>query len=332
MRRTRKLLRPFSAAAAVRCRAYSLGLQRVLTDFGADHSFAQAAAKVKEHYLIDVPISAARKHTHRHAEQIKQMETPSDDLPERGVTQVIAETDGCLIPIVKIAAKGPKDRRKRRQLDWQEARLSLAYRAGSVDKHYQATLQAVEVAGAQLLECAKRAGAGQNTRVHCVGDGAGWIVRQVGERFGERATYLIDFYHVSEYLAKAAEAITTQPQRWRSRQQQRLKGNRVGKVIDELTAHLEEEEEEGAAAPVRACWRYLSNRVANLDYKGAIGAGLPIGSGEIESGNRSVIQARLKRSGAWWKEANAENMLALRSRRASGEWQSYWDTLWQAAA
>ena len=46
--------RTFSAAAAVRCRGYSLGLQRLLTDFGADHSFAQAVAKVKEHYLIEV--------------------------------------------------------------------------------------------------------------------------------------------------------------------------------------------------------------------------------------------------------------------------------------
>jgi hypothetical protein len=102
---------------------------------------------------------------------------------------------------------------------------------------------------------------------------------------------------VSEYLAKAAEAISSAAPRWRRKQQGRLKGNRVGKVLDELTAHLEGEEAEGDEAPVRACWRYLSNRLANLDYQGALEAGLPIGSGEIESGNRSVIQARLKRSG-----------------------------------
>jgi hypothetical protein len=331
LRRTRKLLRPFSAAAAVVCRGYSLGLQRVLTDFGADHSFAQAVAKVKEHYLIEVPLSAARHYTQKQAAQIQQSQPETASLPDGGVAQVIAETDGCLIPIVRIAAKGPKDRRKRRQLDWQEARLSLAREAGSLAKHYQATLQAVEVAGGQLLECARRAGAGQKSRIHCLGDGAGWIVRQVEERFGGQAKYLIDFYHVSEYLAKAGEAISREPQRWRSRQQERLKGNRVGKVLDELKAHLEEEEEE-EPAPVRACWRYLSNRLTNLDYKGALGAGLPIGSGEVESGNRSVIQARLKRSGAWWKEENAEAMLALRTLRASGQWQSYWDDLRQAAA
>ena len=288
-------------------------------------------AKVKEHYLIELPASAARFYTQKHATQIKQSQPQAVSLPAAGVAQVIAETDGCLIPVVKIGAKGPKDRRKRRQLDWQEARLSLAYRAGSVDKHYQATLQEVDVAGAQLLECARCAGAGHNSRIHCVGDGASWIVRQVEERFGEQGSYLIDFYHVSEYLARAAEAISQQPQKWRRRQQERLKSNRVGKVLNELTAHLEEEEEE-EQAPVRTCWRYLSNRLSNLDYKGALEAGLPIGSGEIESGNRSVIQARLKRSGAWWKEENAEAMLALRTLRASGQWESYWKELRQAAA
>ena len=55
-------------------------------------------------------------------------------------------------------------------------------------------------------------------------------------------------------------------------------------------------------------------------------------TGEIESGNRSVIQARLKRSGAWWKEENAEKMPALRTLRASGQWETYWQDVRHAAA
>jgi hypothetical protein len=315
-------------AAKVNCRGYSLGLQRILTDFGADHSFAQASAKVKEHYCIEVPASAARSYTFKHASQMRERQEQAHSLPRGGVAQVIAQTDGCLIPMVKTAKNGAKDRRKRRQVDWQEARLSLAYRAGSLKKVYRATLKEVEVAGRQLLSCAQRAGAGQQSHIHCLGDGAGWIVKQVEERFGGQAKYLIDFYQVSEYLAKAAEAISREPQAWRRKQQERLKSNEVGKVLAELTAHLEEVDEE--PAPVRGCCRYLKNRLGNLDYQGALEAGLPIGSGEVESGNRSVIQARLKLSGAWWKEENAEEMLALRTLRASGEWESYWADLRQA--
>ena len=78
--------------------------------------------------------------------------------------------------------------------------------------------------------------------------------------------------------------------------------------------------------PAVKCLNYLSKRLHQLDYKGALEAGLPIGSGEIESGHRSVIQARLKIPGAWWDIDNAENMLALRTIRANGLWNQYWTT------
>jgi hypothetical protein len=270
--------------------------------------------------------------TQKHAERLRQQAELATKLPIKGVRQVIAETDGCMIPIVKIAAKGPKDRRKRRLLDWQEARLSLARRADCVSKHYQATLAKVEQAGAQLRDCVIQAGGGQATAIHCVGDGAAWIVRQVEQQFNGQASYLVDFYHLSQYLAKAGESIRAGDRRWLQRQQERLKANRVSEVLKELTVKLESEEVADEQAWVRACVRYLKNRLNYLDYQGAIAANLPIGSGEVESGHRSVIQARLKLSGAWWKEENAEAILALRTMRASGQWQSYWDRVWQAAA
>jgi hypothetical protein len=67
-----------------------------------------------------------------------------------------------------------------------------------------------------------------------------------------------------------------------------------------------------ADAPVRACHRYLSSRLDHLDDQSALAQGLPIGSGEIESAHRYVVQQRLKRPGAWWAPDNAEAMLALR--------------------
>ncbi|SCA63425.1 hypothetical protein SCG7086_AR_00070 [Chlamydiales bacterium SCGC AG-110-P3] len=54
---------------------------------------------------------------------------------------------------------------------------------------------------------------------------------------------------------------------------------------------------------------------------------LPIGSGEIESAHRTVIQRRLKISGAWWLPETAKKMLALRCMRANGEWEKYWEEL-----
>ena len=48
------IVRPFSEAAAVHCRGYSLPLQRVITDFGADVPFGQIPKKLQEHHGIKV--------------------------------------------------------------------------------------------------------------------------------------------------------------------------------------------------------------------------------------------------------------------------------------
>ena len=68
----------------------------------------------------------------------------------------------------------------------------------------------------------------------------------------------------------------------------------------------------------------LCARREQLDCAGARRDGLPIGSGEVESGHRHVIQQRLKLAGGWWKANNAEAMLGLRVARANLLWNSYW--------
>ncbi|MBK7765237.1 MAG: hypothetical protein IPI44_03550 [Sulfuritalea sp.] len=80
-------------------------------------------------------------------------------------------------------------------------------------------------------------------------------------------------------------------------------------------------------APVRQCFRYITNRPGQFNYQEAIAANLPIGSGEVESAHRYVIQKRLKLPGAWWLKDNAQAMLNLRTARANNRWDYYWDAL-----
>ena len=96
-------------------------------------------------------------------------------------------------------------------------------------------------------------------------------------------------------------------------------------MLKTLESHLEDEGVPTNQAPVRACYRYLSNRTGQLDYKTALENDWPIGSGEIESAHRYIIQERLKLPGAWWKAANADSMLALRIVRANELWDDYWE-------
>ena len=330
-------LRPFSLRAGVSSRRYSLPLQRALTDFGADAPFAEVVKKMREHYGVEVSASAAREMTESHGERMRQQQ--EDQLigrlgPEAGWERVITEADGSLIPVVRNDAVGEvegADRRKRKELIWREARLCLAHEPGRVRARYAATLGDVQATGARWLDCVVRAGAGAKTQIHCVGDGAAWIALQAEQSFGQQATYLVDFYHVSEYLSAAAEVIAPGSARaWLKWQQARLKENDLDAVLAQLRPHLEPARKPDAEAPVRVCHRYLINQREHLDYKSALTQNLPIGSGEVESGHRYVIQARLKRPGAWWKEENAEKMLALRINRANDEWESYWQQQRQA--
>jgi hypothetical protein len=156
-------------------------------------------------------------------------------------------------------------------------------------------------AGKQLYDCAIQAGFGKRTQLHAVGDGATWIADQIDHQFGAQGSYLIDFYHICDYLAAAAKACAPMNEKvWLDKQKDLLKQNDYQSVLGELESFLEADTIEAQNAPVRACHRYIKNRPHQLDYKAALAQGLPIGSGEIESAHRYIIQQRLKLPGAWW--------------------------------
>ena len=119
---------------------------------------------------------------------------------------------------------------------------------------------------------------------------------------------------------------------WMEEKKDWLKDNRWKDVLGALRPCLEPAHVSDPEAPVRACFRYISNHSNFLDYKGALAAGLAIGSGEIESGHRYVFQNRLKISGAWWKMENLRKMIALRVLRANGGWEDCWSNVHQQAA
>ena len=184
------------------------------------------------------------------------------------------------------------------------------------------------------------AGWGLQTRIHGLGDGATWIHRQYQQIFGTcPGGYLLDFYHVCEYLAAAGAGGAATHSRWLEVQKKRLLEGHPKRVLAALEPYFENQPNDNAEAkaeaeaeaPIRAAYRYLSNRMEQLDYPTAIEKELPIGSGLIEGGHRHVLQHRLKISGAWWKEENLQDMAHLRVCRANLQEDKYWDHQRKAA-
>lgn len=306
----------------------------MVTDFGADVPYAQVMDKLVEHYGIVLSESTITRIAQTHAHRIFEAQKRCDDWPvQAGSAIVIAEMDGGMVPIVQ-TDESQLDRRKGKVLLWKEAKLCLAHAQGSCTPVYGGTLQGdVAEAGKQLFACAVDAGFGHQSRLHAVGDGASWIAAQVEEQFGDNGRYLVDFYHVCEYLNDAAQVIVSKSQveTWMDEQKELLKTQGALPVIEALHPHLEAPTVPEPDAPVRRCHRYLSQRIPQLEYQGALAQGLPIGSGEIESAHRYIVQQRLKRSGAWWRVDHADHMLALRLNRANGRWSDYWAAKKQAA-
>ena len=314
-------------------------MQRRMVDFGVDESFEKACDKMREHYSVIIPPSSMRIKTLRHGEEMRDNERLESEIPEEGgVDCLISETDGTMVPIVDTFEKAdddgnPIDKRKTRKVRWKEGRLSLSHPKGSVSPTYGATLGDQDLTGDHLLNCTILAGMDQNSKVHCVGDGAPWIYDQVDRVFATQADFLIDFYHLCDYLSAASKICA--PDKfsvWMEEQKKRMKQNKVSEVIEALQPHIEPDSVPSKDAPVRRCYCYITNRHSQFDYKGALENGLPIGSGEIESAHRYVIQKRLKIAGAWWKEENAHNMLAIRTLRANKDWDEYWANYCKKAA
>lgn len=329
-------MRPFVAGARVHHRGVSRPLQRVVTDFAADAPFARAMDKLVEHYGVLLSESVIRRVTLTHARHLFETDVPQEDWPAApGTEQIIAEMDGGMVPIMEPDASRT-DRRKGKRLRWKEAKIALAHPQGSQTLSYGGTLEGdAPQAGRILFDTACRAGFGRNSQLHAVGDGACWIADQVEERFGKNGRYLLDFFHVCDYLSAAAKAIATTEEAakgWMETQKDRLKRGQPQPVLDALKPYQEDPQVEDDQAPVRACHRYLSGRLDQLHYDEALRQDLPIGSGEIESAHRYLVQQRLKRPGAWWRTHNAEHMLALRLNRANHRWHDYWKDSFREAA
>ena len=317
-RRGRRL-RPFCEALGIAHRDYSVKLQRAMSDFGAEESFQRAAQRLQEHYGIAINAEAVRQQTFHHGKAIAAIAPKAGQAAKVIVTQM----DGSMIPVVQPAQTG--DKRKGKTLAWREVRVCCARSLGSASRRYGATLGTLESCSALWAQTARDAGLDAKTQVHGVGDGAPWILEKFKENFAPQGEYLLDFYHVSAYLAAAAKVIAGEKKarRWVRHQQARLLNNQWTKVLRSLSAHLEPEAP-AQETPVRAAYRDLDERRKNLDYQGARKRKLPIGSGEIESAHRHLIQKRLKLSGAWWKETNAQALITLRTARANQCWETYW--------
>jgi hypothetical protein len=311
----------------------SAGLGAWVARLGGLTDFREAAELLAEYTGLVVGTETVRRHTERvgsgladaedaalaEVERTREAAGPVDPAPG----DLVVELDGVMARYLG---------------GWHEVKVGAV--GGIVDGAttaltYVAAREGPDRFGPRLLAEAARRGAlevvgwdgpirgrglARLRRVVVLGDGARWIWALAAEHFGARVE-IVDYYHAAQHLWDVARALhPDDPARaaaWAAPLARRLRDDGVAPILDALAA---------AAAPpgapaadllrrARAFFRANATRMAYPDFRAA---GLPIGSGAVESAARHVIQLRMKRPGMRWADHGGRAIAALRAAMRSG--------------
>ncbi|MCK5355570.1 MAG: ISKra4 family transposase [Methyloprofundus sp.] len=151
---------------------------------------------------------------------------------------------------------------------------------------------------------------------------------------------LVDFYHVTEYLAKASHAVFPKKstnidrKKWLSERCSQLKNDRgaAQTILDELTPLMESRLPKSIKADLETTLTYFKNNIAKnrMNYASHVNKNLPIGSGVTEAACKTLVKQRLCGSGMRWKTKGAKVVLSLRALvQTTNRWQQFWGKIIQ---
>ena len=140
---------------------------------------------------------------------------------------------------------------------------------------------------------------------------------------------LIDFYHTTEHLSKAGEALfgksSDQGKVWYNKYRGKLLDDNDGaeSVLRSMiyySQNLPKSRKESMEAE-RTFFMRNKDRMSYADFRAR---GLPIGSGPVEAACKSIVKTRLCRSGMRWSRHGGQRILHLRCFVKSNRWDVFW--------
>ena len=177
-------------------------------------------------------------------------------------------------------------------------------------------------AEAALVETHRR-GLERAAEVCAVQDGAEWLQGQVDYHRAD-AVRILDFAHAASAVSEIGEAVRAAggrlPAKWLEGVLHQLKHQGPQRVLTHLAWLTARYPSEASQEKLN----YLQKREAHMQYPTYQAAGWPIGSGNVESANKVVVEARLKGAGMRWARHNVNSMLVLRNAVCNRQWGETW--------
>ncbi|GEM_PF-3229713 len=342
---TRSYSRPMRTKFGVYGNGKSLGLQRVLSDFGSEFSYEKSNRIFERQYgqifgrtsILSLTQSAGKEAEIFLEEKFSNaLLSPS----HKSIDKLFIELDGAMICTCKlmtarqagVTGKGyhPEDKIKR--IEWRDVRTGLVQKEGESKPFYVSGLFSYDKICAQMKGLGAIKGSDDSTKFIALSDG-GIGLREGLNRAFKPLVFVLDYAHLKKHMRETSEALGIE--------KELQKG-----WVKSLTNALWEEDEigclefyknkvEGVIQRLRAlCYEKFNARLERLisyvtKFSDAImygyfkKKGWPTGSGKIESAHRHVSQARLKLPGASWRVESINPMMALRIIKKNEWWREF---------
>jgi hypothetical protein len=205
---------------------------------------------------------------------------------------------------------------------------------GPIHKRVLGTFKGPQVLFERLSVLAKRRGYGTDgVKTIFLADGAHHLWDLQKKHFPE-ATPCLDWYHLSEYLWKAASTVhrgdraKVKREKWVDLRKEELRTGDTEAVLTAMRALTSQIGKTGPGTKTRRkqladSIRYVDNHRRMLTYKELMAQDLDIATGAIEGAVKHSVGARLDGSGMRWSCERSEHVLALRCVLINGDWSEF---------
>jgi len=250
---------------------------------------------------------------------------------------VYVQMDGTGIPVVKKETAGRQGKAEGQPAHTRECKLGCVFTQTTWDKQgyairdpdsttYTGAIETAEEFGRRIYAEASRRGWSRALLKVVMGDGAEWIWN-IAELHFPGAIQILDLYHARQHLWEVARKLYPNDQvkqkAWMKMHQKLLDRGKIEKLVDALRAIKSDNAE--IEEKVRTEADYFERNRERMRYPKFRRQHLFVGSGVIEAGCKTVIAARLKRSGMFWTVRGANAIVALRCCQLNSEFENYWE-------
>jgi hypothetical protein len=312
---------------------YSPGAKRVMARSGSRSSFHEASEDLKVYANLDInrkEIERVTKEIGRAVEQWK----PEASRETKRVPIMYISFDGTGIPMQKAALAGRIGKQPDGTAKTREVKLGCVFTQTSTDQEgrpvrdpesttYVGALETSHDFGWRIHEEAQKRGVHHADQVVILTDGARYN-KTIVEKHFPSAIHIIDLYHAREHLYNVSKLLLRESEK--SREAKWLDLLDTGQITSLLTEIRKQSLVSGTSLPKKVLTEinYFAENASHMKYSEFRAQGFFIGSGVIEAGCRSLIGARLKKSGMFWSVKGANAVIALRCCLYSHRFEDFW--------